>query len=108
MSTDIVGSNFPDAAVMDADGDDYGLNGFDGASSDQPGQNTKSGFLPGCDLDAARGANGLSADARERSPNGKAAPRAASRGGDILGPQTRHVSAAGYPPSFGMRNRSGE
>lgn len=108
MSTDIVGSNFPDAAVMDSDGDDYGMNGFDGASSDQPGQRTKSGFLPDCDLDAARGASGLSADARERTPNGMPQKRAATKGGDVLGPQTRRVSAAVYPTTFGMRNRSGE
>jgi len=108
MGTDVVGSNFQDAAIMDSDGDDYGLNGFDGASSDQPGQHTKSGFLPDCNLDAARAEMGLATDARERTPNGMPQKRAVTKGGDVLGPQTRRVSAAGYPTTFGMRNRSGE
>ena len=48
MAEDIVGSNMPDfpAAELKPSSQGYGQNGFSGASSDQPGQKTTSGFLP--------------------------------------------------------------
>lgn len=45
MATDIVGSNMPSK-------NGYGQNGFTGASSDEPGKKTTSGFLPQTDLAA--------------------------------------------------------
>lgn len=50
MSTDIVGSNMPDSAAeqLKPTKANYGQNQFNGASSDLPGENTRSGFLPGC------------------------------------------------------------
>lgn len=49
MSTKIVGSNFPDSVAeqLKPCGQGYGQNGFSHASSDLPGENTRSFFLPG-------------------------------------------------------------
>lgn len=54
----------------------YGQNGFQGASSDTPGEHTTSGFLPAVTLPAA-GSDG----------------------------QTRSVSKEPYPTTFGMKAR---
>jgi len=110
MSTSVVGSNFPDDPAVQLRGPagGYGQNAFAGASNDLPGQRTKSGFLPDCNLDEARVASGLRSTQSEATPNGMPQKRAASKGGDILGPQTRHVPTTNVPTTFGMRNRSGE
>lgn len=49
MGTKVVGSNMPDFASdqLKPSKAGYGQNGFGGASSDTPGENTRSGFLPG-------------------------------------------------------------
>lgn len=51
MSTQIVGSDFPEFASEQLapapSKPGYGQNQFNGAASDLPGQNTRSGFLPG-------------------------------------------------------------
>lgn len=48
MSTNVVGSNEPDSVAEQLAPSSrlYGQNGFSGASSDLPGRNTTSGFLP--------------------------------------------------------------
>jgi hypothetical protein len=56
----------------------YGKNGYDGASSDTPGEHTSSNFLPQADLAAAKDMN----------------------------VQTREVSDKQYPTAHGHRNRS--
>jgi hypothetical protein len=52
MATDVVGSKMKAL-------NGYGQNGFDGSSSDLPGQNTTSGFLPACELPKAGDATRL-------------------------------------------------
>lgn len=48
MAQDIVGSREPTfASDVQVPKGGYGQNGFGGPSSDTPGMNTKSGFLPG-------------------------------------------------------------
>ncbi len=49
MTQEIVGSNEPDSVAEQIKPSSklYGQNGFDHASSDVPGENTRSGFLPG-------------------------------------------------------------
>lgn len=49
MSENIVGSNFPDSAAeqLKPSKANYGQNQYLGAASDLPGENTRSGFLPG-------------------------------------------------------------
>lgn len=49
MSANIVGSNQPEFASdqLKPSKQGYGQNQFGGASSDVPGESTKSGFLPG-------------------------------------------------------------
>lgn len=48
MAEDIVGSKMPTFAsdALKSAGAGYGQNGYAGPSSDNPGKNTKSGFLP--------------------------------------------------------------
>ena len=100
MAQDIIGSKMPAL-------NGYGQNGFPGASSDLPGQATKSGFLPACDVVAATAASVGGRDgAYLGGRSGKAAPRAASRGGTVLGPQTRDVGVSDVKPSYGMLTRS--
>jgi len=107
MAQEIVGSRMPTLAsdALHPSDRGYGQNGFAGPSSDEPGQNSKSGFLPGVDLAAAVADNGLRSAPQELSRSGMERPRG-EKGGHIQGPQTRHVSDAGYPPSFGMTSRS--
>src|SRR5579872_2575677 len=109
MSTDVVGSafpTFPDEQLMPSKRG-YGQNGFAGASSDMPGENTKSYFLPGADAVSATaetvgGSDGAYAGGR----SGKWAPRG-NKGGHIQGPQTRRLGNTGkeaqVPVAFGMR-----
>lgn len=100
MAIDVVGSKMPAQ-------NGYGQNGFPGPSSDNPGKDTKSGFLPACELPgAAQASIGAKDSVYPGGRSGKAAPRAASKGGTMQGPQTRDVSDKGYPPSFGMAERS--
>lgn len=55
MSTDVVGSHMPSLASEQTLSDrGYGQNAYSGASSDEPGRNTTSGFLPKADLAGAR------------------------------------------------------
>ena len=106
MGTDVVGSRMPTLAsdALHPSDRGYGQNAFEHASSDLPGENTKSGFLPGVDLAAAMADTGNGAPyAGGRS--GKENPRG-SKGDGLHGPQTRHVSDAGYAPAFGMTSRS--
>lgn len=50
MASEIVGSKISDSAAdqLKPSQRNYGQNGYGGASSDLPHQNTRSGFLPGC------------------------------------------------------------
>lgn len=77
MATDIVGSRSPtfasDALRPSTHG--YGQNGYGGASSDEPGQRTTSGFLPQTSLEAGKAAN----------------------------KQTRKVDATPFPAAFGCK-----
>lgn len=105
MAQDIVGSNMPA-------NNGYGQNGYAGASSDQPGQNTTSGFLPGiseADLSAALGRvnpkDGRDA-VRDRSGKGNPAAPKDFKQPKFAAPQTREVLADSYPLSYGMDARS--
>lgn len=82
MAQDIVGSKMPSLAseALKPSKAGYGQNGFAGASSDMPGESTRSGFLPGVDL-----------------------PKAMA---DMKAVETRKVSANSPPLSFGMDSRT--
>lgn len=85
MSTDIVGSQMSPFAsdALKEDKRGYGQNGFGGASSDLPGQNTTSGFA------ASKGALTLDAAQADRKKF-----------------EERKVNDASPPLSFGMDSRS--
>jgi len=109
MAQDVVGSKMPSLAsdALKPSKVGYGQNGYGGASSDLPGENTRSGFLPECDItDAALRVNpkdGAYAGGR----SGKGNPPAPAKGGDqFRSPQTRTISDAGIKPSFGMDQRT--
>lgn len=92
MATDIVGSKqptFPSDAKPSNAG--YGQNGFQGPSSDLPGQHTTSGFLP---VDA--GLAGIIGDEKADMNDSYRAGR-----GDW---QTRTISAAPIAPHPGMKS----
>lgn len=112
MATDVVGSQMPAlaSAQLRPTKGGYGQNGFGQASSDLPGENTQSGFLPACDLATAYGRDiGASSAPAPQGRSGKPAPRAASKGGGNLGPQLRHLGGSGkegvVPTAFGMKAR---
>lgn len=111
MAVDVVGSKMPSLAsdALKPSKAGYGQNNYTGASSDMPGENTRSGFeaSKGCDLAAALTAvNPKDAiDARGRS--GKGNPPTPPKGGDTSHiAQTRPVKADSYPLSMGMDQRS--
>jgi hypothetical protein len=56
MATDVVGSKMPALAsdALKPSKAGYGQNGYAGASSDMPGEQTSSGFLPAADLAGAK------------------------------------------------------
>jgi hypothetical protein len=78
MAQDVVGSNMPDLAseALKPSKAGYGQNGYAGASSDMPGENTRSGFLPACDLTVADKQIGPNALDKVRDRNGKGNPKA--------------------------------
>jgi len=110
MAEEVVGSKMPS-------NNGYGQNGYEGPSSDTPGNNTGSGFLPGIsDADLTAAFNQVNPkDGRDtvRDRSGKGNPPAPKdfkqpkydvvEGG---GQQTREVSAQSYPLSYGMDKRS--
>lgn len=106
MSVNVVGSNFPTIASdqLRETKRGYGQNQFGGASSDLPGENTQSGFLPGTDISAGTsGTVGGTDGAYPGGRTGKAPPRAAGpKDAGIRGTETRRVSADPYPTTFGM------
>lgn len=106
MSTNVVGSNMPTlpSAQLRETKSGYGQNGFGGASSDLPGENSQSGFLPRCDVVAATSDSiGGTDGAYPGGRTGKAPPRASGpKDAGIRGTQTRKVSAEAYPTTFGM------
>ena|ERR1700676_2818153 len=108
MAQDIVGSKMPTLAsdALKPSKAGYGQNGYGGASSDLPGENTRSGFLPECDPTAAL-ARVNPTDIPKQGRSGKGNPPAPAKGGDrFLSPQTRTVSDTPYKPAFGMGNRT--
>lgn len=114
MAEDIVGSKMPGLAseAMKPTKAGYGQNGYGGASSDMPGENTGSGFLPGisqADLTTALDRVNPS-DSRDtvRNASGKGNPPAPKdfKQPKFNAPQTRTVSADSYPLSYGMNTRS--
>ena len=109
MAQDIVGSKMPSLAseALKPTKAGYGQNGYAGASSDLPGENTTSGFLPGPPLgDALKAAvSPLETDNHGRS--GKGNPPTPPKGGDTSRfTQTRPVKADSYPLSMGMAQRT--
>jgi hypothetical protein len=110
MAQDIVGSNLPEFAsdALKESKAGYGQNGYAGASSDEPGQNTQSGFLPQPDLAGAYAkvskADGMYKGGRSGKGN-PPAPRDFKQP-VFTAPQTRTVSDESYPLSFGMDARS--
>lgn len=80
MATDVVGSKMPSLAsdALKPSKAGYGQNGYAGASSDLPGENTTSGFLPQTNL-----ADGNKANV-----------------------QNRTVKSDPYPTTFGMHKPS--
>ena len=114
MADDVVGSNMPSlvSEALKPNKAGYGQNGYGGASSDLPGENTSSGFLPGisqADIDTALG-NVNPKDARDtvRDRSGKGNPPAPKdfKQPKFTAPETREVSAQPYPLSYGMNTRS--
>jgi len=92
MATDIVGSKEPEfASKAKPNNSGYGQNGFQGSSSDLPGEHTTSGFLP---VDA--GLAGIIGDEKADMNDSYRAGR-----GDW---QTRTISDKGYAPSKGMHS----
>jgi hypothetical protein len=108
MAQDIVGSNMPDfasdALKVPKPKRGYGQNGFNGASSDLPGERTTSGFLPDCDLSAAI-AQDTPSDPSRQTLNGKGNPPTPRSKPTLSGPQARKISANQYPTAFGTRKR---
>ena len=112
MATQVVGSKFPSLASdqLKPSKEGYGQNNFRGASSDMPGENTRSGFrrrrqaaILAAALTAVNPKDAL--DPRGRS--GKGNPPTGPKGGDTSHfAQTRPVKADSYPLSFGMDKRS--
>lgn len=109
MVQEIVGSKMAPFASqgLKPDPRGYGQNGFGKASSDVPGENTVSGFMPATDLKAALtadigGAAGVM-DARGRSGKGNGARNMKQQPPE--GPQTRTVGG-NVAPAFGMSTRS--
>jgi hypothetical protein len=86
----------------------YGQNGFHGASSDLPGQNTRSDFLPDTNFEAAAQASiGARDSVYAGGRTGKVTVRAsASKDAGMQGPQTRDVGVSTILPAFGMLQRS--
>jgi hypothetical protein len=73
MAQDIVGSAMPDSVaeqITKVGNRQYGQNGFGGPSSDQPGDRTKSGFLP----DDAYTQTPVNAQMRTLETTGKSKP----------------------------------
>jgi hypothetical protein len=104
MADDVVGSKLPA-------NNGYGQNGFPGPSSDEPGKNTTSGFLPGitdADLSSALDrVNPKDRDTvRDRSGKGNPASPKDFKQPKFAAPQTRTVSDESYPLSFGMDQRT--
>ncbi len=114
MADDIVGSKMPTLAseALTPNKAGYGQNGYGGASSDVPGENTGSGFLPGvstADLQAALDrVNPKDSRDTVRDRSGKGNPPAPKdfKQPKFAAPQTREVTADSYPLSFGMNSRS--
>ncbi len=109
MAVDVVGSKMPSLAseALKPSKAGYGQNGYAGASSDLPGENTQSGFLPGCDLAAALTAVNPKDALDARGRFGKGNPPTPPKGGDTSKfPQTRPVKADTYPLSMGMAQRT--
>jgi len=114
MAEDIVGSKMPGLASegLKPSKAGYGQNGYGGASSDLPGENRSSGFLPGitqADLTAALDRVSPK-DSRDtvRDASGKGNPPAPKdfKQPKFAAPQTREVPSDSYPLSFGMDTRS--
>jgi hypothetical protein len=114
MAEDIVGSKMPTFAsdALKPSKAGYGQNGYQGASSDLPGENTTAGFLPGisqADLTAALDRVSPK-DSRDtvRDASGKGNPPAPKdfKQPKFDAPQTREVSADSYPLAMGMNARS--
>jgi len=113
MATDIVGSNLPPFAsdALRESKRGYGQNGYGGASSDLPGENTNSGFLPVPDTSSAM--DKVSArDGEYRGGRvGKGNPSSPGKVGDLTGAgkETRDVGTAALPlaqrPGPSPRNR---
>ena len=84
MAVDVVGSKMPSLAseALKPSKAGYGQNGYAGASSDLPGENTQSGFLPGCDLAAALTAVNPKDALDARGRFGKGNPPTPPKGGD--------------------------
>lgn len=110
MATDVVGSKMPALAseALKPSKAGYGQNGFGGASSDLPGENTQSQFLPGANLQTAYDAVSTKDGAYAGGRTGKGNPPAPKdfKQPKFTASQTREVSATSYPPSFGMAQRS--
>lgn len=85
----------------------FGQNGYGGASSDLPGENTRSGFLPECDPTAALLRVNPKDAAYAGGRSGKGNPPTPAKGGDqFQSPQTRTVSDNAIKPAFGMDQRT--
>jgi hypothetical protein len=109
MAQDVVGSKMPSLAsdALKPSKAGYGQNGFAGASSDLPGENTTSGFLPAPDYAAAIARVSETDGAYKGGRTGKGNPPAPPKGGDsFTSSQTRDVSAAPITPAFGMTART--
>ena len=110
MTEQIVGSKMPALAsdALKPSKAGYGQNGFGGASSDMPGENTQSQFLPGANLQTAYDQVSKTDGAYAGGRTGKGNPPAPKdfKQPKFLASQTREVSAEPYPPSYGMAQRS--
>lgn len=111
MAQQIVGSKMPSLAseALKPSKAGYGQNGYAGASSDMPGENTRSGFeaSSGCDLAAALTAVNAKDPIDARGRTGRGNPPTPPKGGDTSkASQTRTVKATPFPLSFGMDRRS--
>jgi hypothetical protein len=114
MAQDIVGSQMPEFAseALKPNKAGYGQNGYGGASSDVPGEDTTAGFLPGistADLQSALDrVNPKDSRDTVRDRTGKGNPPAPKdfKQPKFAAPQTREVSADSYPLSYGMNSRS--
>lgn len=110
MAQDIVGSKMPEFAsdALKPNKNGYGQNGYGGASSDNPGESTQSGFLPAPDLQGAYDKVSKTDGLYKGGRSGKGNPPAPKdfKQPAFTAPQTRTVSAESYPLSFGMDARS--